>query len=65
MADRSSVYIFGKIFDYLGHGTPDKRALKLAKELSELRRDFDFEEYQMDCKPGVLEKLGIKEPEDD
>lgn len=59
MADRSSAYLFARIFGLIDEHVHDaKTRQKLAFEFWAESRSYDFSPYQMDCDE-ILMKLGL------
>jgi hypothetical protein len=53
MADRTSASIFGQIFDLLAKNPTDEHK-EMAKQIWPLRREYDFNDYQMDCDEALV-----------
>jgi len=59
MADRSSAYLFARIFGLIDEHVHDAEARqKLAREFWSESSGYDFSPYQMDCDE-ILLKLGL------
>ena len=59
MADRSSAYLFARIFELInGHVHDVEARQKLALEFWRESRSYDFSPYQMSCDE-ILMKLGF------
>lgn len=57
MSNRSSAEVFARIFERLAED-PDERNKKLAQDLWDMSRGYDFHPIQMDCDDALV-KLGL------
>lgn len=57
MSDRTSAEVFARVFERLAED-PDERNKKLAQDLWDIARGYDFHPIQMDCDDALV-KLGL------
>jgi hypothetical protein len=56
MADRTSAYLFGTLFEMLADGNTPRE--EIAAKFWKMRTEYDFSDYQMGCDEAIL-KLGF------
>lgn len=58
MSDRTSAYLFARMFKYLARTPDEPEARKFARELMRESREYDFSNDQMGCDNALI-KLGV------
>lgn len=58
MADRTSAYIFSRVFDLIDEHVPEPKRREVALEFWRESQNYDFSNSQMEC-DDVLIRLGL------